>query len=65
MYLSTDQIVSDENVIIVALSQDHKPLELFQDPNNEECNYPTFNFGKILISRYYSMGVNAYKTSFP
>ncbi len=37
--------MSDENVIIVALSQDHKALELFQDPNNEECNYPTLFFG--------------------
>ncbi len=44
-FLSIDQIMSDENVIIVALSQDHKHFELFQDPNNEECNYPTLFFG--------------------
>jgi len=33
--------MNDENIIIVALSQDYKQLGLFQDQNNKECNYPT------------------------
>jgi len=44
-FLSTDQIMSDENVITMAPSQDYKPLGLFKDPNNKECNYPTLFFG--------------------
>jgi hypothetical protein len=28
----------------MALSQDYKPLGLFQDQNSEECNYPTLFF---------------------
>jgi hypothetical protein len=36
--------MNDENVITMALGHDHKPFELFQDPNSEECNYPTLFF---------------------
>jgi hypothetical protein len=39
------QIFLSTNQIIVTLNQDHKPPELFQDPNNEKCNYPTLFFG--------------------
>jgi hypothetical protein len=42
-----NQIMSDENVITVTLSQDYKPLGLFQDPNNKECNYFILFFGMI------------------
>jgi hypothetical protein len=37
--------MNDENIIIVAPSQDNNPLGLFQDQNSEECNYPTLFFG--------------------
>jgi hypothetical protein len=40
-FLLLDQIMNDENIIIVAPSQDYNPLGLFQDQNNEDCNYPT------------------------
>jgi hypothetical protein len=43
-FLSLDQIMNDENIITMALSQDYKPLGLFQDQNSEECNYPTLFF---------------------
>jgi hypothetical protein len=35
-----------ENAIIVAPSQDFKPLGLFQDPHCEEVNFPTLFFGQ-------------------
>jgi hypothetical protein len=35
-----------ENVVIVAPSQDFKPLGLFQDPHCEEVNFPTLFFGQ-------------------
>ncbi len=44
-FLSLDQIMNDENFIIVILSQDYKPIGLFQDQNNKECNYSTLFFG--------------------
>ncbi len=45
IFLSTNQIMSDENVITVTPSHDHKSLELLQDPNNKKCNYLTLFFG--------------------
>jgi hypothetical protein len=35
-----------ENVVIVAPSQDFKPLGLFQDPHCEGLNFPTMFFGQ-------------------
>jgi hypothetical protein len=35
VFLSTNQIMSNENVITMAPSQDYKPLGLFKDPNNK------------------------------
>jgi hypothetical protein len=43
-FLSLDHIMNDGNIIIVATTQGHKPLGLFQDQNNKECNYPTLFF---------------------
>jgi hypothetical protein len=37
--------MNDENIIIMAFSQDYKPLGLFQDQNSEKCNYPTLFIG--------------------
>ncbi len=36
--------MNNENIITMAPNQDYKPLGLFQDQNNKECNYPTFFF---------------------
>jgi hypothetical protein len=44
-FVSTNQIMSDENVIAMVPSQNYKPLGLFKDPNNKECNYHTLFFG--------------------
>jgi hypothetical protein len=44
-FLLLDQIMNNENIIIAAPSQDYKPLGLFQDQNNEDCNYPPLFFG--------------------
>jgi hypothetical protein len=45
-FLSPNQIINDENIIItMALGQDYKPLRLFQDQSNKECNYFTLFFG--------------------
>jgi hypothetical protein len=46
-FLSTNQIMNDENVIIVALGQGHKPLGFFQDLNGENCNYRTLFSGML------------------
>ncbi len=44
-FLSLDQIMNDENIITMAPNQDYKSFGLFQDQNNEKCNYPTLFFG--------------------
>jgi hypothetical protein len=44
-FLLLNQIMNDENIITMALSQNYKPLGLFQDQNNKKCNYPTLFFG--------------------
>jgi hypothetical protein len=45
--LSFEQIYDYfENVGIMALGQDFKPLGLFQDPYWEELNFPTLFFGE-------------------
>jgi hypothetical protein len=36
-----------ENVVTVALSQDFKPLGLFQDPHCQELNFPTLFFRQL------------------
>jgi hypothetical protein len=36
--------MNNENIITMAISQDYKPLGLFQDQNSEECHYPTLFF---------------------
>jgi hypothetical protein len=46
-FLSTNQIMSDENAITVALGQGYKPLEFFQDLNNKKCNYRALFFGML------------------
>jgi hypothetical protein len=47
IFLSTNQIMNDENVITMGPSQDYKSLRPFKDPNNKECNYPTLFFGML------------------
>jgi hypothetical protein len=46
-FLSTNQIMSDENVIIVALGKGYKLFGFFQDLNGEKCNYRTLFFGML------------------
>jgi len=55
--------MNDENIIIVAPSEDYKPIRLFQDQNNKECNYSTLFFGmfrkpSILAKYWYQDIVN-------